>query len=67
MFELYPILPYCFIIGSVIGITFGVARRYGSSIKTYFRRSSSEARFASLDKWIFSPLSAMHWFDPAGG
>ncbi|KAL2212753.1 oligopeptide transporter 2 [Sarocladium strictum] len=65
MFALYPILPYCFIIGSFIGITFGLSRRYGSSIKDYFRRKSSEARFATLNKWCFSPLSHLHWFDPA--
>lgn len=66
MFELYPILPYCFLIGSVIGITFGVARRHGSSIRAYFRRSSSEARFSTIDKYVFAPISSMHWFDPAG-
>jgi hypothetical protein len=65
MFELYPILPYCFIIGTAIGVTFGLTRRYGASIRDYFRRTSSEGRFASLEKWCFTPLSALHWFDPA--
>jgi hypothetical protein len=65
MFELYPILPWCFLIGAGVGIAWGCARRFGPSVRDYFRRRSSEGSFASLDKYLFLPLSSLHWFEPS--
>ncbi|KAK6859679.1 OPT family small oligopeptide transporter [Apiospora arundinis] len=65
MFELYPILPWCFLMGGVIGIAWGLARRYGPSIHAWVRRRTSEGRFVSYEKFFFKPVSYLWYFDPA--
>ena len=65
MFKLYPIMPWCFFIGSVLGIGWGVIHRYGPSMRDAARRRWSEASFASWNKWLFAPLGALQMFDPA--
>ncbi|KAH9431438.1 hypothetical protein MCOR27_005874 [Pyricularia oryzae] len=65
MFELYPVLPYCFLIGALVGIVWGVGRRFGGRLRSYLQRSSSERHFHSLDRWVLGPASHLYWFDPA--
>ena len=65
MFKLYPIMPWCFLIGSVIGIGWGVAHRYGPALRESCRRRWSEASFATWNRYLFSPLGKMATFDPA--
>ncbi|KAK8061787.1 oligopeptide transporter [Apiospora phragmitis] len=66
MFELYPILPWCFLMGGVVGIGWGLARRYGPSIHARVRRRTlSEGRFAAYEKFFFTPMSYLWYFDPA--
>lgn len=65
MFELYPILPWCFLIGSFLGITWGFSRRYGSRIRDYVQRRSSEGSFVLYNKFFFKPLSYLKTLDPA--
>ncbi|KAL8377276.1 hypothetical protein RB595_008115 [Gaeumannomyces hyphopodioides] len=66
MFRLYPVLPYCFLAGSAIGVGWGLARRLGGRVRGAARRLCvSEARFAALDRRVLAPLSRLYWFDPA--
>ncbi|KAK8075563.1 hypothetical protein PG997_010226 [Apiospora hydei] len=66
MFELYPILPWCFLMGGAVGIAWGLARRYGPAIHAWARRrTSSEGRFAAYERFFFKPVSYLWYFDPA--
>lgn len=65
MFKLYPILPWCFLMGTAIGISWGLIHRYGPSIRDSVRRRASEAKFEFWNKWVFRPCSALSTFDPA--
>lgn len=65
MFKLYPILPYCFLIGTIIGITWGLLQRYGAELRDGARRRWSEATFAGVDRYLFSPVALIGRIDPA--
>jgi len=63
--KLHPILPWCFLMDSVVGIGWGLARRYGTEIYEWARLRSSESMFAIYEKWLFRPLGHLRDFDPA--
>jgi OPT family small oligopeptide transporter len=65
-FQLYPILPWCFLIGTVIGVVWGVIQKYGWSVREYARRNlRSEGTFDLWERYLFHPISLLSWFDPA--
>lgn len=64
-FTLYPFLPWCFLVGSFVGIAWGLAHRYGRRIQEAAARRFSEARFAVWECCFFGPLRLLAWFDPA--
>ncbi|KAK8132393.1 OPT-domain-containing protein [Apiospora kogelbergensis] len=51
--------------GGVIGIGWGLARRYGPSIHAWLRRRTSEGRLVLYEKFFFTPVSYLWYFDPA--
>ena len=65
MFKLYPILPYCFLMGTLIGLFWGLGQRYGPAMRDFARRRWSEARFASWERYVFRPLGVINLLDPA--
>lgn len=65
LFKLYPIYPYCFLIGLIIGVTFAVGQKYGPAIRARAQRTWSEARFARVERFFFYPLSYLVNFHPA--
>ncbi|KAK7987242.1 oligopeptide transporter 2 [Apiospora saccharicola] len=66
MFALYPILPWCFLMGGVVGIVWGLVRRYGPALHDWARRrTTSEGRFAAYERFFFKPLAYLWYFDPA--
>ena len=65
MFALYPILPWCFLMGTLIGIGWGVIQRYGPSIRDSARRRMSEGLYATWDRFLFSPIGYLKYIDPA--
>ncbi|CZR63038.1 related to Oligopeptide transporter 2 [Phialocephala subalpina] len=64
-FTLYPFLPWCFLVGGLVGIVWGVVQKFGPHFKAACRRRWSEGTFATWDKWMFRPLELFAWFDPA--
>lgn len=66
MFALYPVLPWCFLMGGVVGLVWGLARRYGPALHAWARRrTASEGRFAAYERYLFKPVSYLWYFDPA--
>jgi hypothetical protein len=65
-FQLYPILPYCFLIGTVIGVGWAVAHKYGPYLQDYARRTiRSEGALDRWERYLFRPARMLAWFDPA--
>jgi OPT family small oligopeptide transporter len=65
MMALYPILPWCFLIGSLVGIGFGLFHKYGSEIRAFTLRRASEAAGEKMESYIFKPLSYLKGFSPS--
>jgi hypothetical protein len=65
MFKLYPILPWCFLMGILIGLGWGLARVYGPVIRESCRRKWQAERYETWDKWVFNPIGSMQWVNPA--
>lgn len=65
MFELYPILPWCFLAGSMVGVAWGFGRRYGPVVREYAKRQLSDSIGHRLERYLFGPISWLVWFDPA--
>lgn len=55
MFKLYPVLPYCFLIGAILGLVWVLAEKAAPRMKAYFQTSMDEKRFSSFTKWIWDP------------
>ena len=65
MFKLYPILPWCFLMGAATGISWACIQKYGPYIRQKCQMRFSERAYAACDKVLFKPLSYMAWWDPA--
>ena len=65
MFKLYPVFPWCFLIGAVVGIVFAVSQKYGPRLRERCQTKWSKARYATWNKYFFAPLGLLAWFDPA--
>ena len=53
VFEQYPIIPYCFLIGALVGIIFGLGQVYGTTLRERIQKGTSEITYEFLDKHIF--------------
>jgi hypothetical protein len=49
-FTLYPFLPWCFLVGGLVGISWGIVQKLGPYFKDACRRRWSEGTFATWDK-----------------
>ena len=63
-FKLYPILPWCFFIGGVVGALLALIYRYGHLVREVCRRRTNEGTFTIYEKWLFRPLSYFRYFNP---
>ena len=63
-FELYPILPWCFLLGAGIGALLALGYRYGDRVREACRRRTDEVGFARWDKWFFRPISWVSYVNP---
>ncbi|KAL1407975.1 oligopeptide transporter 6 [Vanrija albida] len=64
MFKLYPILPWTFLMGAVVGIGVAVAQKWGPQITAWTQKRVPAAVHNALDKVIYRPIAMLHWFDP---
>ena len=63
-FLLYPVLPWTFLMGTVIGVTWALVQKYGPAWREHARLTWKETRYEVWDKYLFSPFSYLGWFDP---
>lgn len=65
MVTMYPILPWCFLMGAILGTGWAFAERYGPTFRETTRRRISERRFEFVNKYWFTPISWLAPVDPA--
>lgn len=65
MFKLYPIFPWCFLIGAILGISIACMQKYGHLLRDFTQRRWSEGRHATIEKYFYGPMSSLYFFDPA--
>lgn len=64
MFELYPILPWCFLFGAIAGSAVALVQKYAYKVRDYSYRRFSEATFETLDRTVFRFFSFFKSFSP---
>lgn len=66
MFKLYPILPWCFLIGAVLGFAWVIAEKIMPILRQHIQRKTSETRFRSFDQYMWRPaVSIFSTLNPA--
>lgn len=56
-FKLYPILPWCFLIGALIGIGWACVQKYGPRFRDYASRRWAARWFTTFERYLFRPIS----------
>ncbi|KAF3765425.1 hypothetical protein M406DRAFT_78222 [Cryphonectria parasitica EP155] len=60
MFKLYPILPWCFLIGAVVGLVWVLAEKVLPRVRERIRSSmNDEGRFATFDRHVWGPVASV--------
>lgn len=57
MFKLYPILPWCFLIGAILGAVWVTGEKVLPRLRGYAAASMTEARFLTFDKYFWRPTA----------
>jgi hypothetical protein len=66
MFKLYPILPWCFLIGAAIGLVWAITEVNAPAIKAACARRLSAAKYTALDRGLFRPAATvLGYINPA--
>ncbi|KAH8816600.1 oligopeptide transporter 2 [Xylogone sp. PMI_703] len=65
MVEMYPILPWCFLMGAVIGTAWALAEKYGPMLRRTIQRHIAESKHEFVNKYLFTPVSWLALIDPA--
>ena len=59
MFKLYPVLPYCFLIGAVLGVVWLLGEKYFPLARLQIKARMQEAAFSSFDRFFWKPTSSI--------
>lgn len=57
MFKLYPILPWCFLIGAFLGLGWVLGEKAAPRLRKHLQGRMAESQFASFDKTVWRPAS----------
>lgn len=65
-FKLYPVLPYSFLIGAVLGAVWILGEWYGPSLHKYIEKRVSSNLFLNFNRWFWIPLgTCLSYLNPA--
>ena len=64
-FDLYPILPWTFLMGLAGGVTFAIGQLYGPQIRHWCSRRLRPRFYAACQRFLFVPLSYLSNFKPS--
>lgn len=59
MFKLYPVLPWCFLIGGVLGLAWVLSESFLPRLRLYIQKRTQPTAFASFDRYLWRPLEAV--------
>ncbi|CZT53105.1 related to Oligopeptide transporter 2 [Rhynchosporium secalis] len=59
MFELYPILPWCFLIGAVLGLIWVLTEKAAPRIRQAIQSRMDAKQALSFDKYMWNPTTAV--------
>ncbi len=66
MFKLYPALPWCFLIGAIIGLLWIAGEKLLPRLRNFFQSRMEEAQFVSFDRRFWKPAaSVLECLNPA--
>jgi len=57
MFKLYPILPWCFLIGAILGAVWVIGEKVLPPLRQRFRARMTEEKFSSFDRYVWRPVA----------
>jgi hypothetical protein len=57
MFKLYPILPWCFLIGAILGAVWVIGEKVLPPLRQRFRARMTEEKFSSFDRYVWKPVA----------
>ena len=64
VFSMYPILPWCFLIGSIIGISWAVIETQGPRFKDMVKRRCRDRAYRVWDILVFKPFHFIGYINP---
>lgn len=59
MFKLYPGLPWCFLIGAILGAAWIIGERVLPRVRQYIQARMGAERFLSFDKYTWKPAASV--------
>ncbi|KAK7226941.1 hypothetical protein V2G26_014944 [Clonostachys chloroleuca] len=66
MFKLYPILPWCFLLGAILGVAWIVGEKFLPRVRLHFKSRTESESFGRFDKYFWEPAaSTMACLNPA--
>ena len=57
MFKLYPILPWCFLIGAILGAVWVIGEKVLPPLRQRFRARMTEEKFSAFDRYVWKPVA----------
>jgi hypothetical protein len=57
MFKLYPVLPWCFLIGALLGLVWVFSEKALPHARRYIQARTDEQRFSSFDQYVWQPAA----------
>ncbi len=58
MFKLYPALPYCFLIGALLGLFWVLSEKAAPHVRRLIQARTDEKQFSSFEKYFWRPAAA---------
>jgi hypothetical protein len=58
MFKLYPALPYCFLIGALLGLFWVLSEKAAPHARRLVQKHMNEDQFLSFDKYVWKPAAS---------
>ncbi|KAI0475209.1 oligopeptide transporter 2 [Xylariaceae sp. FL0804] len=57
MFRIYPALPWCFLVGGLLGLAWVLGERFLPRARASLAAAMDARRFAALDRWAWAPAA----------
>jgi hypothetical protein len=59
MFKLYPVLPWCFLLGALLGLAWVLAEKWLPHARRHIQARMDERQFLSFHKYVWQPAASV--------